>query len=230
MTTDRSPAGMRIRPSVAFYAIVWVGFPLIGALGGWVLSFALEWILDLAWVPVQGPLQTIDDITGSWTTVILVALGFFIGVVVAFAAYAEIEFVTIGPERVIITLDGEDRLIERSDIAAVFIESKSLVLQDAAGRQHVRSSVADLPHDQLHAEFTRQGYPWVEADPRADQFTPWVLDAPALPPGANALLAGRQAALDSGEASDVEEFRVELTKIGVVVRDEKKKQYWRSVG
>lgn len=40
----------------------------------------------------------------------------------------------------------------------------------------------------------------------------------------------RQHALDKNNAHDIRELRGELAKIEVVVRDEKKRQYWRLTG
>jgi cysteinyl-tRNA synthetase len=46
-----------------------------------------------------------------------------------------------------------------------------------------------------------------------------------LPPGADALLTAREKNSD-----DADELRAELARLGVVVRDEKGKQYWRPAG
>ena len=48
-----------------------------------------------------------------------------------------------------------------------------------------------------------------------------------LPPGANALLKVRAEALRKGDSGDADELREELSRLGVVVREEKKRQYWR---
>ncbi|MFJ7078113.1 hypothetical protein [Streptomyces sp. NPDC098781] len=51
---------------------------------------------------------------------------------------------------------------------------------------------------------------------------------PGLPEGADALMRARAAARErDGGADDSRELRGELLKLGVVVRDEGKRQYWR---
>jgi hypothetical protein len=50
---------------------------------------------------------------------------------------------------------------------------------------------------------------------------------PELPATAQALLAARQKALQSGDDGDKREFRAELGRLGYVVRDDRKRQYWR---
>ncbi|MEU8916541.1 CysS/YqeB C-terminal domain-containing protein [Streptomyces nigrescens] len=51
---------------------------------------------------------------------------------------------------------------------------------------------------------------------------------PGLPQGANALLKARAQLLDKKSSTeDLRELREELARVGVVVRDEKRQQYWR---
>jgi hypothetical protein len=50
---------------------------------------------------------------------------------------------------------------------------------------------------------------------------------PELPATAHALLAARQKAVDSGDDSDKRELRSELGRLGYVIRDDRKRQYWR---
>ena len=50
---------------------------------------------------------------------------------------------------------------------------------------------------------------------------------PDLPQAADAFLRARARALRDDKKDDAAELRDELAKLGVVVRDEKKKQYWR---
>ncbi len=81
----------------------------------------------------------------------------------------------------------------------------------------------------LQAAFVTHGYTWLAGDPHADEYRLWVEDTPDLPPGADALLGARARALGKGGdgKDDAAELRAELAKIGVVVREEKKRQYWR---
>lgn len=44
---------------------------------------------------------------------------------------------------------------------------------------------------------------------------------------AHALLKARHKALQDEEKDDIEEFRLELAQLGIVVRDEGTRQYWR---
>ena len=56
----------------------------------------------------------------------------------------------------------------------------------------------------------------------------WNASAIGLPAGADALLAIRAKAFtDSKRTADAADLRAELIKLGVVVRDQGGKQYWR---
>jgi hypothetical protein len=48
-----------------------------------------------------------------------------------------------------------------------------------------------------------------------------------LPATADAFLRARAKAVTDGKADGARELRDQLAMLGVVVRDEKKKQYWR---
>ena len=54
------------------------------------------------------------------------------------------------------------------------------------------------------------------------------MSSPTLPVGADALLKARARALDKGDSGDAAELRSELARLGVVVRDEKKRQFVRT--
>lgn len=71
------------------------------------------------------------------------------------------------------------------------------------------------------------GYPWTDADPFVNDFQRWVPNMEELPAGADALLKARQQALEKRNDHDIAELRDELAKLGVFVKDTKKRQYLR---
>jgi hypothetical protein len=69
--------------------------------------------------------------------------------------------------------------------------------------------------------------------PRADQHAGgdrWVDDLPDLPASANALLRVRARALAKGDGDEAARLRADLARLGVVVRDDGRRQYWRRSG
>ena len=73
-----------------------------------------------------------------------------------------------------------------------------------------------------------RGYPWRTGDPYASQFRPWVSGAPDLPEGADGLLANRAKAVEQdADGQLARDYRRELARLGVVVRDADGRQHWR---
>lgn len=229
MTDASPPTAITVAPSRSFHVVVWLGFPLAGALAGWLLALGLDTIVNLSWAPFQGPLRLVDDITGSWTLPVLLGLGVVIGLALALAAYGEVATVTVEPGAITITRGDAVQRVARGDAATVFAEGAHLVVQDMSGRRRALAPIGDLPIDRLRGALTSHGYTWTEADPFEEAFSRWVENAPALPVGADAILAARQRALDKGHDQDAEDFRLELDKVGIVVRDDGKRQFWRPV-
>lgn len=203
--------------------IRWVGLPTGGALALWLLKLAAEWLVTLRWVPFKGPLELIDSIPEPAATLGALGAGLVIGVLLALTAHGESLTVTVADDQVTLT-DGENRTVTfpREEVSAVFREKNTLVL---LGRD--TAELARKPHDlsvaRLEETFRAHGYPWADGDPHAERYRRWVPDMPGLPVGANALFTARAKA----DSDDSKELRAELAKLGVLVRDDKGKQYWR---
>lgn len=203
--------------------IRWVGLPGGCAVVVWLLKLAAGWLVTLRWVPFKGPLELIDSIPEPAATLGALGIGLIIGVVLALMAHSESLTVTVADDQVVLT-DGDNRTstFPREQVSAVFRDKSRLVLlgPDTA-------ELARQPHDldvaRLADAFRAHGYPWTDADPHAERYSRWVPDMPGLPVGANALFTAR----DKADSDDSRELRTELAKLGVLVRDDKGKQYWR---
>lgn len=201
----------------------WVGLPGGGALVLWLLKLAAEWLVTLRWVPFKGPLELIDSIPEPAATLGSLGIGLIIGVVLALMAHSESLTVAVADDQVTLT-DGENRVstFPKEQVSAVFRDGSKLVL---LGRD--TAELARKPHDlsasRLADAFRAHGYPWTDADPHAERYRRWVPDMPGLPVGANALFTAR----DKADSDDSKELRAELAKLGVLVHDDKGKQYWR---
>lgn len=218
-----------ITESTSVLVARWVGLPLGGAALLWPLKLLVGWLVTLPWVPFKGPLRLIDSIPEPWGTLGAVAVGLAGGLVLALMWHGERLGVTVSPERILLEGDEYAATFERADVAAVFVDKKQLVLLGHDTGELARRP-SELEVTALKAVFTRFDYPWRDGDPHAGEYRRWVPDIPGLPPGANALLAARAKRLNSLDDTDAKELRAELVKLGVIVRDEKKKQYWRLAG
>lgn len=208
---------------------LWLGFPLLGAVAGWLLKQLAGWASTLAWIPFQGPLELIDSLPELPATVGAIALGLAAGVVIALLAAHEMVNVTVDAEEVV--LGGADSAprVRRSATSAAFVDGKQLVLLGHATEELARKKY-DLDADdtgRLERAFLEHGWPWRSEDPHQEAYQRWVEGMPDLPKGVDAILAARRRALERGDQEDAAQLRTELAKLGVVVRDEKTRQFYR---
>jgi hypothetical protein len=203
----------------------WAALPVAGAVVVWLLKLLVTWLVTLPWVPFGGLLRLIDSVPEPWATVGALGIGLVGGFVLSLMAHGDRLAVTVSPEKVTLLGDEYEAVFPRADVAAVFVDRSQLVLLGHDTGELARRP-SELDVRALADVFQRQDYPWQDGDPHAGEYRRWVPDMEGLPPGANALLAERAKKLDS---SDARELRAELGKLGVMVRDEKRKQYWRLV-
>ncbi len=207
---------------------VWIGLPVAGAallLG--VDRFADVWV-GLSWAPMGGPFRLIQNIPEPPATIGALVLGAIAGLILAWFVDAESLTVRLSGGEVVLRRPGVTRTVPRSQVAVAFRERDQLVLLGRTGRELAREPFAFAPK-RLAAVFRSQGIAWSEKDPYADAYRRWIPKSPEVPADADAILAARQEALRSGDERDVTELREELARLGFVVRDDRKRQYWRRV-
>ncbi|MEU9842622.1 hypothetical protein AB0C69_25765 [Actinomadura sp. NPDC048032] len=196
----------------------------------WLLKPLAHWIVGLEWAPMRGPAKLLVSIPEPWLTVSLVALGALAGTALIFLDSLELTSVTVSGERVILKRADHVEEIARERVGHVFREKDRLVLLGLKGEEIAREK-CDLNARRLAAAFTEHGYAWAVGDPYEDEFRIWFPKTPELPELANALLAARAEAMkSSGSGDSVKELRRELARIGIVVRDKGRQQYWRGPG
>lgn len=213
----------RISESTGTRLVRWAGLPLAGALVVWLLKLLANWAVTWPWAPFRGPLELVDSIPEPWATAGALGVGLVGGLVFALTAHGERLGVTVSADQVRLVGDEYDETFDRADVTAVFVDRNQLVLLGSDTGELVRRP-SELDVAALAAAFTKYGYPWRDGDPHAEEYRRWVPGTAGLPAGANALLAAREKSRD-----DADELRAELARLGVVVRDEKSKQYWRLV-
>ena len=221
-TVVAEPAAVRL--------FVWTVFPLLGALLGWLVDSVADWVATRVWAPFQGPFKLLASVSEPQAMIGSVTVGAAAGLALAGVAAWERLTVTVSGERVGLRSRGATREIDRAAVGAVFLDGKRLVLLGPASDELASEPAGDLPAGPLRDAFVGRGYPWRDGDPYAGEFRRWVDGDPELPAGINALLRARARALDVGDADDAKELRSELAGLGVVVRDEKKRQHWRRTG
>jgi len=224
VTEDATHLGYGVVGKSLFFLIPAV----LGAGLGLALHFLLGWLLGLPWLPFQGPLKLLDRIPDQIALPVLMGLGLVAGVIFGVYALADELSITVTWDGVRLQRGDLDRTLRRNAVASVFLDGKHLVLLGPDTNELAREKT-DQSATRLAAAFTAHGYPWrTDGDPREADYRLWSASAVGLPAGADALLAIRAKALgDSKRTADAADLRSELIKLGVVVRDQGGKQYWR---
>lgn len=207
-------------------ALVWILFPPLGAVCGWLLGLLVGWVASWPGGPFHGAFELVDKIPEPFAAIGSVILGALAGLWLVYEAEKDWLTVTVAAGQVTLARRGSVREIARGSVSAVFRDGKRLVLLGPDTEELAREQ-CDLDIGRLRDAFVAHGFPWRAGDPYAGDYRRWVDDAPELPAGANALLKARARALAKGERDDAAELREELAKIGIVVRDENKRQSWR---
>jgi len=214
--------GLTLRDRLLFI----IGAPALGLVLGFYLPRIADWATTLPWMPLEGPFRLIGSLDGFWAAVGFVVVGVALGLFAAFAVFSMTLKVTLTDTEIRLDKDDKTRTFARSDVGAVFVEGKRLVLLDRESRELAREELEASAEDAERA-FRARGYPWQVEDPHGTLFRRWVPDLPDLPGAVNALLKARENALKKKSAEDADDLRTEVQKLGYVVRDEKLRQYVR---
>lgn len=221
-----TPGMTVVKHSFWYHAFLWTAFPLVGAGAGWLLAQLPGWIEGTPIPFFSGLIEILDDYSGTIMTLALIAVGIIAGALVALSAYEEVVWVTVTDDDVKVAVVDKTKEFKRNQVADVFTDGKTLVLLGRDTSELVRQKT-DHKSPRLQAAFEAHAYPWREGDPHEAAFTRWVDGVPGLGEHANAILRARQVALDEDNKDDIVELREEAAKLGVVVRDVKKRQHWR---
>jgi hypothetical protein len=211
------------------WALVFAGFPAIGAGLGWLATAAAGWVADVPFAPLGFLFEWLDGAPQPVTTIAGASLGAVAGLVLAVIGWEERLTVRVSREGVTLVRGRSSRTVARGDVAGAFADGKQLVLLDRRGAEAAREP-SDLGAGPLRAAFEEQGYRWYpDGDPYAADFGRWVPGMPGLPAAADALLRAREKALEKKDKAEASALRGELARHDVVVRDEGKRQFWRLV-
>ncbi|MFF5981213.1 hypothetical protein ACFY78_20420 [Streptomyces olindensis] len=200
-----------------------------GAVAGALLPLLARLLLSLPWAPLKGPAELLTSLPEPVLTLGTTAVGVLGGLLLGLSAVHDSLSVRVGDTHVTLTIRDGSQEFAREEISALFRDGKHLVVLAPSGMELAREHCG-LPWQRLTDTLTEHGYTWAREDPYRAEFRRWVPGTPGLPPGADALLRARaKARKDEDGAEEARELRGELLRLGVVVRDEDKRQYWRIV-
>lgn len=225
MAAERTGDTTVVKHPFVYHLLLWIMFPLAGAVVGWLLAQLPSWAEGKP-LPFSGVLEMLDDLSGTVLTLVMIGLGVVAGAFVTLMAYDEVVTLNISDTDVEVKASGQAKSFTREQVDSVFMDGKSLILLARDTSELVRQKT-DHKKVTLKAAFEAHRYPWRDDDPHETEFARWVDGVPGLGEHANAILRARQVALDGDKTSDIVELHDEAAKLGVVIRDVRKRQYWR---
>ncbi|QCD56683.1 YqeB family protein [Streptomyces hawaiiensis] len=200
-----------------------------GAVAGALLPLLARLLLALPWAPLEGPAELLTSVPEPALTLGTIAVGVLGGLLLGFTAAHESLSVRVRDTHVTLTIRDSSQEFAREEISVFFRDGKQLVLLGPDSLELAREHCG-LNWQRLADSLTAYGYAWEEQDPYHAEFRRWVPGTPGLPTGADALLRARaQVRKDEDSAEEARELRGELLRLGVVVRDEDRRQYVRVV-
>ncbi|MEU4465416.1 hypothetical protein AB0G20_17145 [Streptomyces sp. NPDC024017] len=226
--SPRARAGKAIELAESAWVIV-LFCVACGAVAGALLPLLARLLLALPWSPLEGPAELLTSVPEPALTLGTTAVGVLGGLLLGFTAAHESLSVRVCDTHVTLTVRDSAQEFSREEIAVFFRDGKQLVLLGPDSLELAREHCG-LNWQRLADALTGHGYPWAPEDPHRAEFRRWVPGTPGLPAGADALLRARaQARKDEDDAEEARELRGELLRLGVVVRDEDRRQYVRVV-
>ncbi|MEU6685115.1 hypothetical protein [Streptomyces sp. NPDC046832] len=199
-----------------------------GAAAGALLPLLARLLLALPWAPLEGPAELLTSVPEPALTLATIALGALGGLLLGFWAVHESLSVRVADTHVTLAVRDSSQEFAREEVCACFRDGRQLVLLGPGGLELAREQCG-LDWRRLADAFTAHGYRWEEQDPHRAEFRRWVPGTPGLPAGADALLRARARTREDEHGAEARELRGELLRLGVVVRDEDKRQYVRVV-
>ena len=219
-----------VAPKREDLVFLWIIAPLLAAGGAWLVKLVAGWVSSLSWAPFRGLFELIASIPDPQATIGALTLGGLAGMAFAYYVVRSSLTVTVSDDRVTMARGRSSQGIERTSVNTVFLDGDDLVLLGRTTEELAREGSDMVDADRLTDAFLTHGFPWsADGDPHKHEYRRWVEDTPDLPEMANALFKARERALKKGNDGDVADLRAELAKMGIVVREEKKRQYWRRI-
>ncbi|MEJ8545000.1 YqeB family protein [Brevibacillus borstelensis] len=199
---------------------------ILGAAIGWFLPIIADWVLKLPVVPFEKLFIFIASFHHFWVSVVASIVGVIAGFILSLIVFSESLTATVSDHQLKLVLGDSEKIIEKKDIYAVYMDNKNLVVLGQSSQELYRE-VFEIKSDAVRGAFHKHGYPWHEGDPFISEYQRWADGHPDFPSGINALLGVRERALKEEDKKTAKYLREDLAQLGVVIRDDRNGQYVR---
>ncbi len=160
---DPTPAGAtRLGMTGGDAAFVAVLGAVLGAGAAAALPVVARWVEERG-VPFPGPLQLLASFDSDWLVWGRPLIGLLVGLVAGLLIAHHEPVLHITRESVLVEKGSDRRRIRRADVAGVFREGGTLVIETEQGRRLYEGGV-DGSREKVRAAFVDHGYPWENED------------------------------------------------------------------
>ena len=197
-------------------------------MAGYFIKILAGWAAKIPIIPLSPLWEWISGWHGSWVPIAGIVIGIVAGIAFSIYAFGETLYITVKDDVIICHLKEEEKTIPSSNVGTVYMEGKKIVVLDRIGRELYRGQ-PEAKRYKVADAFRHHGYPWEEQDPYLNDYQIWESEHPDFPGFINTALSERAEALKGNKEEEAERLRKHLVASGVVIRDDKKKQYVRYV-
>ncbi|MDJ1477851.1 hypothetical protein QBX67_22280 [Bacillus sp. LS15-K4] len=202
--------------------------PVLLGILGYFSPKLLELIKGIPLFADSKMLELLSSINPFWLPIILMFIGAIAGILFSFLIYNDALKMKITSENIHISKDEQEKHITKSNVKAIFVEKRQVVVIDQEDREWLREN-SDINPNKIKDTFLMHSFPWVEQDPYKQEYSLWKLEDERLSKSVNAILYKRRNAIREGNSKKSKHLRKDLNELGVFVKDEGENQYVRSI-
>ncbi|MGN5649153.1 YqeB family protein [Bacillus sp. Brlt_9] len=173
-------------------------------------------------------IELLNSINPFWLPIILMLIGAIAGILFSFIIYSDALKMKINSEGIHMSKDEQEKQITRSNVKAVFVDKRQVVIIDQEDREWLRET-SDINPSKIKDTFLMHSFPFVEQDPYKHEYSLWKLEDERFNKSINTILYERRNALREGNSKKKKHLRKDLNELGVFVKDDGEDQYVRSI-
>lgn len=144
-------------------------------------------------------IELLNFINPFWLPIILMLIGVIAGILFSLIVYSDALKMNITSESIHVNKDDQKKQITRSNVKAVFVDKRQVVIIDQEDREWLRET-SDINPSKIKDTFLMQGFPWVEQDPYKHEYSLWKLEDERFNKSINTILYERRNALREGNS------------------------------
>jgi hypothetical protein len=208
-----------VRQPASLPALLGLGVLALGLVLGWfapALARGLVGLIEATPLPAPGVLRLVESLSPEWSLGVLGGIGLLGGAFIAFMTVGEAPALTVADDHLEHRQEEREVWIERSDVGAVFRDTRYLVLLRPDGGLRARLDADTLSWARVQGALEQHRWPWRDADPYEERFERWVDGRPGFTAAEHEAL--RRRLEERKDAVALRKADEDLAALGLVAR------------